>query len=685
MNQLLSHFAHPEVFWLLPLLALVGLAALWSWRQKRRAIRQLGQAGAVHKLLRTRPASRRLRGLCLALGLLLLLVGSAGPKWGWDLPRNTAGGHDVVIVLDASNSMKAEQPSRWERSLRALYDLADHLEKHGGPRLALVVFAAQPQLVFPLTRDYDHFRTALGDLEAGDFPAHIFPDGKGDDDADPAKSGTRIGAALTLAVQAFDDPVDDKPRAHRAVLLLSDGDDPEPQEQEWMAGVQAARAAHVPIHTVGIGDPTRESVIIIKEVKNPGVDRTRERVEEGPLQFEGKDVKTKLEEAVLQDIAQRTGGEYLPARTSVFPLGSVLPDLLAQQKPDPSDGGRGSVPVQQPRQAWFLWSALVLLSATLLFREKRGRVGRQNNRTAKNQRNGNSKMMARLSPRGAGGPPASSSEPPVPRPWLLFALIALFQLAAFPSDDDWLRQGNAAFADGDLEKALSLYEKAEPDTTDPGRVAFNKAAVLYRLKRYREAELHYLRCLEDRQAPPARQAQALFHLGAALVRQAEDKDVAMLDRAIDAFSTCLTQRELDPQLATDAQFNLETARWLRFKATPPPTPNDKEDHNPQKKTKKVNKPPVGKDGPDENGSPSRNGQQDNNAGKKDDPKSTPTLADKLANSGGLQVLPDTAEVLNLAPEDTARRLDELVDRIRRERRRQDDQHRSTASGTTKNW
>src|SRR5206468_3004640 len=80
-------------------------------------------------------------------------------------------------------------------------------------------------------------------------------------------------------------------------------------------------------------------------------------------------------------------------------------------------------------------------------------------------------------------------------------LVALLQLGAFLQEGDWIRQGNAAFARDDLDKALAFYEKAEDATADPGLVAFNKAAVLYRLKRYREAELHYRRCLDDDSIP----------------------------------------------------------------------------------------------------------------------------------------------------------------------------------------
>jgi tetratricopeptide (TPR) repeat protein len=268
---------------------------------------------------------------------------------------------------------------------------------------------------------------------------------------------------------------------------------------------------------------------------------------------------------------------------------------------------------------------------------------------------------------------------------LISFFTALTQLAAYFPEDDWIRQGNAAVAEGELEKALSLYEKAEPHTTDPGRVAFNKATVLYRLKRYREAELHYLRCLEDRQAPPARQAQALLSLGNSLLRQAEDKNVPMLDRAIDAFSICLTQPGLDPQLATDAQYNLELARWLRFRAEPPATTPPGEEDKPQPKPKE--KRPQDKDkGPDNNGSNSRDGPDNNDPGSKksDDPKLLDTLAKKLTGHGSLYVLPDTDGQVELAPEDTARHLDDLVRRVR-EQRRQGVLHRPSTSRPTKDW
>src|SRR5262249_21794368 len=141
-------------------------------------------------------------------------------------------------------------------------------------------------------------------------------------------------------------------------------------------------------------------------------------------------------------------------------------------------------------------------------------------------------------------------------------------LSAGPLEDDLVRRGNAAFAQGDLDAALALYEKAEPAANDPGLVAFDKAAAYFRQGRFRDAELHFLRCLQDDQASKSRRAKAYFGLGIALVRRAEAKDRAALEQAIDAFASCLTLAEPSSELATDAQYNLELARWLRLRAKP---------------------------------------------------------------------------------------------------------------------
>jgi Ca-activated chloride channel family protein len=326
-------FAHPWLLWFLVALPLLGALGVWSARRRRQAVARLGDLASVEMQLASRRGWRRLRGLCLLLGMLGLGLGMAGPQWGRDWDQSAAPGRDLVAVLDCSRSMLAETPSRLQRARDALIDLADAVERRGGHRLALILCAGKARLACPLTHDYDHFRAKLENLESVAEERDLEP-GPGE------KSGTRLGQALTLAI------VSDDPRFQgtRDLLLLSDGDDPA-RDGEWKQGARAAAALGIRIHTVGIGDPNTASVI---------------RLAAGPLMHDDLPVRTRLEEAPLREIADLTGGTYTPACTRSLPLGALYLDAIAgePQREDSDD----ALPVYQQRYAWFLGPALAFLA-----------------------------------------------------------------------------------------------------------------------------------------------------------------------------------------------------------------------------------------------------------------------------------------------------------------------------------
>src|SRR5207237_2309864 len=134
------------------------------------------------------------------LALLVLVVGIAGPQWGRDWDQSTAPGRDLVVVVDLSRSMLAQDvlPNRLERAKKALEDLSQAVQQRGGHRLALVGFAARARVICPLTHDYDHFRAALAELDAANPHPDLRPS------AAEAVSGTRIGLALATAVEVHD-------------------------------------------------------------------------------------------------------------------------------------------------------------------------------------------------------------------------------------------------------------------------------------------------------------------------------------------------------------------------------------------------------------------------------------------------------------------------------------------------
>src|SRR2546423_762369 len=131
-------------------------------RRGRPGLARLGPPGVIAGQVE-RPPGRWRTGVGWALGLAVLAAGTAGPHWGLGPPPPTAPGRDVVVVLDLSRSMLAQDalPSRLGRAKDALRELADAVQARGGHRLGLVVFAGQAAVVCPLTHDYDHFRAKL--------------------------------------------------------------------------------------------------------------------------------------------------------------------------------------------------------------------------------------------------------------------------------------------------------------------------------------------------------------------------------------------------------------------------------------------------------------------------------------------------------------------------------------------
>jgi Ca-activated chloride channel family protein len=337
-------FARPELLWLLLVLPVFALLNRYAAARRRKATAEIGRPAAV-AMLSTHPArGRRWIGLAYPLAWLALVLGLAGPRWGKSDETGVAVGRDLVVVVDLSRSMLAADMAadgmpRWKAARAALLDLMDAVSKRGGHRVAVVVFAARPKLVCPLTTDYDHVRAKIEDLD-GEFPPPEVKPG-----ADPSvTSGTRIGAGVIAAVAAHD------PRfqGFQDVILLSDGDDPA-GGREWRFGAAAAFKAYIPVHAVGLGDPSAEVPIVIRG----------EFLEAPPDDNAPPDVvRSKLHEEPLKGLASDTRGRYVPAQREVPRLGEFFRTVV---EPNPSRPvSDDAVPQRKERYAWFLGPALLL-------------------------------------------------------------------------------------------------------------------------------------------------------------------------------------------------------------------------------------------------------------------------------------------------------------------------------------
>ncbi|MCS6975646.1 MAG: VWA domain-containing protein [Gemmatales bacterium] len=542
MSWLERWFLHPEFLLLLATLPLL------LWLRRRQRLRRLAESVAVtggHDLAILDRRRRRWLDRFLVLALVLVILGSAGPRFGRDPEAPPGLGRDVVVVLDVSRSMLAEEnrgTSRLDRAKERLFAFVDAVERRGGYRLALIVFAGKAKVVLHLSDDYDAFRYALAEAESDWFPASERVVWQ----ADGSSYGTSLRHALELAVKTHDPAA----RGFQETLLVSDGDD---LAGDWSAAIPILRDAQLPVTVLAVGDPTRDALI------------PTGRPEEPFVVYGGQPVRTRRHDEVLRSLAEATSGQFVAEEQGPLALVAWF-QANVTRRPE-REWFADRIPQTRHRFAWLFALALGLMVIELVGSDR-----------------GNGRTEMRLDTQTLA----------------TAALLGLFWL----SGDDvasLLRLGNAAYSRGDFAAALAYYDSARRVADDPGQVAFCRAAALYQLGRYAEADSAYRQTLED--AVGWRRAAAWYGLGNALVRQAEylpgRAAVQKLREAAEAYQACLAECEnLSQQergnLADDAGHNLEQARLLLARksaeaqtqnepADQPPTKprNDNRNSNPQ--------------------------------------------------------------------------------------------------------
>jgi Ca-activated chloride channel family protein len=329
-------FGHSEALFALLLVPLLA-AFLWlALRQKRKALDRFGESELVRKLAAT--VSRRgvvAKRILLLVGLTLLILALARPQFGTRVETVRREGQDIIVALDVSNSMLAEDiaPNRLERAKLAVSRLIDRLE---GDRIGLVAFAGDAFVQSPLTVDYAAARLFLNAMEPDLVPVQ----------------GTNLGAALAVSLSAFDE----QERQHRVLIVITDGEDHEGEIDE---AVNRASESGVRIQTVGIGSPDG---VPIPDFDERGRRRGFKRDADGNV------VTTKLEETTLRRIADETGGGYIRVTARGNELYALADEIAGME-------GR-EIEAQQLTQyeeqyQVFLGLALALLLAETLVSDRR--------------------------------------------------------------------------------------------------------------------------------------------------------------------------------------------------------------------------------------------------------------------------------------------------------------------------
>ena len=267
-------FGNPNALW--ALLLIPALAALWvaSGRRAQVLVQKL-VAARLQPALVDKPGSRLPRLVLMLAGLALCIAALARPQWGEVTSEIKGRGRDVLILVDVSRSMLANDlpPSRLKRAKLAAEDLVRQL---GSERIGIIAFAGTAFLQAPITADHAAVLTAIQELDPEIIP----------------QPGTNICAALRCAEEAFDRTEG----GQRALVLISDGEELEAD------GVALAKelSAKMRIFTLGVGSP-EGSVLMVPSPKG-GMEYIRDEA--------GKPVLSKLDESRLEEIATAGGGFY---------------------------------------------------------------------------------------------------------------------------------------------------------------------------------------------------------------------------------------------------------------------------------------------------------------------------------------------------------------------------------------
>ncbi|NIL99494.1 MAG: VWA domain-containing protein [Acidobacteria bacterium] len=295
-------FAQPEILWLLLGLPLLAVASWISAARRRRALRRFaGGADFVTRFSADISSHRRVaKTLLLQLALLATLLAAARPQWGRLVDEVKQAGVDVVVLMDTSLSMAAEDlaPSRLELARDEIDTLLDSL---AGDRVALITFAGVPTLACPLTVDHGAVRLFLDAVE----PEVV------------QVPGTALAEAIELGIDAFGDQELDGVDRSRAMVLFTDGEDHEGGIDEVLSKL---KKAGVVVHAIGVGTARGAPIPVPNETAGSG--RFKKDAD-------GRLVTTRLDEASLQQLAFETGGHYYTATAGAREVDELIQTIGA--------------------------------------------------------------------------------------------------------------------------------------------------------------------------------------------------------------------------------------------------------------------------------------------------------------------------------------------------------------------
>ncbi|MCL2132136.1 MAG: VWA domain-containing protein [Lentimicrobiaceae bacterium] len=475
------------------------------------------------------PFMQHLKLLIVCLIWTCLTFAAANPQLGSSMEKGTRKGIDIMFCIDVSNSMLAEDypPNRIESAKRSLLSFIDKLK---GDRIGVVIFAGTSFVQLPITSDYAAAKMFINNIS----PRLISAQG-----TDIASAIDKAAASMMPAVDEKGKPINPVVNTQKVIVVVSDGED---HFQDAVDMAKSAAKKGMLVYTVGIGSTIGEPIPI--RTQGGRVDYKKDN--------EGNTVITRLNEQILQDIAQAGNGIYIHADNAHVGFDVLINELSKLEKSEIED-----VVFSRYDNKFYipLWIALILLVLEILLYNKRMFTIKLFSRFK------NEKILALFAV------------------FVLSVSVPVFGQTMQETKD--LRKGNKAYSEAEqLEKeakemeekgresdkngivqkrqqAQKLYEKASTDYLKSNAVSknnykslYNQSASLYRQKKYEDAVKELEKVLENSNVSDKVKAKAYHNLGNSLLQQEKYQE------SIEAYKKSLKANPKD----MDTKYNLEYAR-----------------------------------------------------------------------------------------------------------------------------
>ena len=330
-------FEHTYLLWALLLIPVILIVYVIQLRSKKKELSLFADVNLlpflIPSLSKTKPF---LKMVLQSFGILLVIIAIANPQLGSKLEEIKREGVDIMICLDVSNSMRAQDlaPNRLEHAKQSILRLVDNLKDD---RIGIIVFGGEAYVQLPITTDYNAAKLFLTQIDNGIVPVQ----------------GTAIGSAIDLALNSFDK----KSTTKKSIIIISDGEN---HEDDAVKTAEQAAEQGIIVSTIGLGSPEGTPIPEYYGGRNVGFKKDNQ----------GNTVITKLNEQMMQEIAAAGKGAYAHDNSTSSALSAIFKQLNSLEK---KQYGSKMYTDYESRFQYFIAGAILMLIAELIISNKRSK------------------------------------------------------------------------------------------------------------------------------------------------------------------------------------------------------------------------------------------------------------------------------------------------------------------------